>query len=126
MSKRSRRSPIVLLHGLEQEVSSALSATLESLGYSVHIDDSHSSAHCITLARHLRACALFCCSLPERYLELLREPERDSGLPVIVVSRVPEVVQWLDALEAGASDYCAAPFERRHVEWLMESARIRS
>jgi len=42
--------------------------------------------------------------------------------PVIVTSRLPEVTQWLNALEAGTSDYCGAPFEATQVKWLLNSA----
>jgi hypothetical protein len=45
---------------------------------------------------------------------------RAAGRPVIAVSRLPETAQWLDALEAGAADYCAAPFESIHVRWLLD------
>jgi len=40
----------------------------------------------------------------------------------VVVTRVPETREWLDALEAGATDYCSSPFETRQINWLMESA----
>ena len=43
-------------------------------------------------------------------------------LPFVVVTRIPETSDWLDALEAGATDYCSAPFESRQINWLMESA----
>jgi len=43
---------------------------------------------------------------------------------VVVVSRIPETSEWLDALEAGATDYCAAPFERQHISWVVESALL--
>ncbi|PWU07882.1 MAG: hypothetical protein C5B51_08860 [Terriglobia bacterium] len=45
----------------------------------------------------------------------------DLNLPVVVVTRMPGTSQWLDALEAGASDYCGAPFERVQVRWIMDS-----
>ncbi len=41
--------------------------------------------------------------------------------PIVVVSRVPEVSEWLDAIEAGARDYCAAPFEGTQLRWLLET-----
>ncbi len=41
--------------------------------------------------------------------------------PVVVASRQPETSEWLDALEAGAADYCSAPFESRQVSWILES-----
>jgi DNA-binding NtrC family response regulator len=52
-------------------------------------------------------------------LSLLRETY--PKLPVIVVSRFPDVKQWLDALDAGASDYCGAPFERAQLLWILNS-----
>jgi hypothetical protein len=40
----------------------------------------------------------------------------------VVVSRLPEVSAWLDALEQGAADYCGAPFERKQVGWVLNSS----
>jgi DNA-binding response OmpR family regulator len=60
---------------------------------------------------------------PIHYLSLLRTVrEQRPALPFVVVTRVPETNEWLDALEAGATDYCSAPFENRQINWLMESA----
>lgn len=42
-------------------------------------------------------------------------------VPVVVVSRLPETNDWLDALEAGAADYCAAPFEPIQLRWLLDA-----
>lgn len=44
-----------------------------------------------------------------------------GALPVVVVSRAPDVTGWLDALEAGAADYCAAPFESIHLRWILDA-----
>ena len=43
------------------------------------------------------------------------------GTPVVVVSRLPEVEAWLNALEDGAADYCAAPFEAVQMRWLLQT-----
>ncbi len=52
---------------------------------------------------------------------------RFRGLPVVVVSRLPEVEGWLDALEDGAADYCAAPFEPVQLRWLLDThTRVRN
>jgi len=60
---------------------------------------------------------------PAQYLSLLRRVRDERpGLPFVVVTRVPETKAWLDALEAGATDYCSSPFESRQIHWLMESA----
>ena len=42
-------------------------------------------------------------------------------LLVIAVSRLPDVQEWLDALELGAIDYFAPPFEQSQVRWLMQT-----
>jgi DNA-binding NtrC family response regulator len=42
--------------------------------------------------------------------------------PIVVVSRHPEISDWLDSIEAGATDYCAAPFENAQVKWIVESS----
>jgi len=44
------------------------------------------------------------------------------GLPVVAVSRLPEVSAWLNALELGAADYCAPPFEPAQIHWILQSA----
>jgi DNA-binding response OmpR family regulator len=60
---------------------------------------------------------------PACYMPLLRRVrESRPTLPFVVVTRIPETREWLDALEAGATDYCAAPIETRQLQWLMESA----
>jgi len=74
------------------------------------------------LRRGPRLSAIFISSDSLEYrqtLSLLRETY--PKLPVIVVSRFPEVKQWLDALDAGASDYCGAPFERVQLHWILNS-----
>ncbi|MBC8166171.1 MAG: hypothetical protein H7Y20_09900 [Bryobacteraceae bacterium] len=42
---------------------------------------------------------------------------------IIVVSRHPEVSGWLDSIEAGATDYCAAPFDSVQMKWMLDSSR---
>jgi DNA-binding NtrC family response regulator len=71
----------------------------------------------------LEADIIFAGGEPTHYLSLLRKVrEIRPTLPFVVVTRVPETREWLDALEAGATDYCSGPFESRQINWLMESA----
>ncbi len=42
-------------------------------------------------------------------------------LRVIAVSRLPEEQEWLEAIELGAIDYFAPPFEQSQVRWLIQS-----
>jgi DNA-binding response OmpR family regulator len=59
----------------------------------------------------------------KQYLPLLQRVRQSRpALPFIVVTRFPKTSEWLDALEAGATDYCSAPFHMRQINWLMESA----
>jgi len=44
-------------------------------------------------------------------------------VPVVVVSRHPEPAEYLDAMDAGAADYCAAPFEPSHIRWILQRGR---
>jgi PleD family two-component response regulator len=46
---------------------------------------------------------------------------RFPRVPVVVVSPLPDVSGWLDALEAGAADYCAAPFESIQIRWILDT-----
>jgi DNA-binding NarL/FixJ family response regulator len=43
------------------------------------------------------------------------------NLPVVIVSRLPDTLEWLDALELGAADYVAGPFESVQMRWLFET-----
>ena len=47
--------------------------------------------------------------------------EAIPGVPVVVATRHPDDHKWLDALEGGAADYCSAPFDRRQIDWILDS-----
>ena len=47
--------------------------------------------------------------------------ETHPQLPVIVVTRQANAKHWLDALDAGAADYCGAPFERVQMRWILNT-----
>jgi DNA-binding NtrC family response regulator len=85
----------------------------------------HESLHFDSKSNHLRrepADMIFCASKPECFLPLQQFVRRHRpGVPIVVVSRCPEVSEWLDAIENGAADYCAAPFEASQIRWILES-----
>jgi DNA-binding response OmpR family regulator len=58
---------------------------------------------------------------PEFPHNISRVLESMPRLPVVVVTRLPETQLWLDALEAGAKDYCGAPFERTQLRWILDT-----
>jgi DNA-binding NarL/FixJ family response regulator len=60
---------------------------------------------------------------PNYYISLLKLLRQTRpSLPFVVVTRLPETREWLDALEAGATDYCSSPIDTRQLHWLMETA----
>jgi hypothetical protein len=114
-----------ILHELEESLAAQLCQAASEPGHAFH--SARSTAESLLLAERFHADAIFCNSEPRQYQALLNEVKlRGLRLPVVVVSRLPEVSQWLDALDAGAADYCAAPFEHQHMSWLIESALLAS
>lgn len=93
----------VRLFELEPEVAGDLASALSKLGVEAVEEDPQ---------------VVFCSVAPKILRKALR---RFPRLPVVVVSRLPEVRSWLDALEAGAADYCAAPFEAIHLGWILQN-----
>jgi DNA-binding NtrC family response regulator len=112
----------VLCFGLDETLESELVSVLLSHHQEVCLEPHSSVSECLYKIDSLGVRLVFSTSNPKRYNELLRAiRHRKPGLPVVVVSRHPDVSGWLDALEAGAADYCAAPFEFRHIQWILES-----
>jgi len=107
----------VTLLGLPDDLGNQLSRVL--------LEESHQASRKLyvsDLRRGPNTCAVFISGDSPDYrqtLSLLREAR--PGLPVIVVSRQPDAKRWLDALDAGAADYCGAPFEREQLRWIMGS-----
>jgi DNA-binding NtrC family response regulator len=113
----------IVLFGLDDSLASELSRVLVSQQQTVISEPFVAPATCLDVVRRTGAELIFCSSYRKRYLALLEAVGRfKPDLPVVVVSRVPEVAEWLDAIEAGASDYCAAPFETAHIQWILDSA----
>jgi CheY-like chemotaxis protein len=62
---------------------------------------------------------VFC---PSNLDDVTRLRAMEPSATIIVVSRHPEVTDWLDSIEAGANDYCAAPFEASQLQWILQSS----
>ena len=102
----------ILLVGLEITLADELRRVLTQLGQSVHTAALGSGA-----AEPGDIQLVFTSEA-----DLVSSQRSHPGVPVIVVSRVPEVSSWLHALEQGAADYCGAPFEARQVRWALNSS----
>jgi len=102
-----------VLFGLEEDLARQLTTTLAGCCRQVE------SVQRPGIDRKLpQADVIFCPADVSRVRQLRTEFPKSS---VVVASRLPEVADWLDALEAGASDYCAAPFEPSQIRWVLES-----
>ena len=107
----------VTLLGLPEDLGNQLARVLIDESYQVN-----RRLYISDLRRNTNCCAVFISGdTPDytRTLSHLREAYPD--LPVVVVTRQPEARQWLDALDAGAADYCGAPFEHVQLRWILGS-----
>lgn len=112
-----------ILHELEPTLATELCNVVAQPGRTIR--STTSTRECISIAQRGDADVVFCSSERRAYQTLLDALDRGSlQVPVVVVSRIPETSEWLDAIDAGATDYCAAPFERQHISWLVQSALL--
>ncbi len=112
----------ILVIGLEESLAAELFQSLSELQHRVFLEPCLSPAASIRAIDRTAADLIFCTAEPGIYeglLNLLREHGRQ--VPVVVVSRLPEVEKWLDAMDAGAADYCAPPFETRSIRSIVET-----
>jgi DNA-binding response OmpR family regulator len=112
----------VFLIGLEQSTAAQISRSLAVERHRIEQRPQNIAVHDLKDVD-----IVFAGGEPSQYLSLLhRVREEKPHLPFVVVTRVPETTEWLNALEAGATDYCSSPFESRQLHWLMESALPRT
>jgi DNA-binding NtrC family response regulator len=106
--------------GLDQIASGQIGAALEAGAHQVQRKSESTLLHELTDTD-----MIFAGGEPQEYMSLLKQVrQRRPAVPFVVVTRIPETREWLDALEAGATDYCSAPFEKQQIHWLMESALL--
>lgn len=114
----------IVLLGLDDMVAAELATALSQHHQRVHFHPFLPASQCVSLLEGLRADMVFCPAEVGRYKALLGAVNAKlPGLPVTVVSRRAEVSEWLDALDAGAWDYCSPPFESRPIRWILQKAQ---
>lgn len=103
----------VTLLGLPEDLGNQLARVL--------LDESHQVSRCLYISdlRRNPSAVFISGDTPDYPQTLFRIREAHPDLPVIVVTRQPEARHWLDALEAGAADYCGAPFEHVQLRWIL-------
>lgn len=123
MSDERSATQNFILHDLDSTLATELRNVVAQPGRAFH--STTSPRECISIAQRGGVDVVFCGSDRRAYENLLAALDRGClQIPVVVVSRIPETSEWLDAIDAGATDYCAAPFERRHLSWLVQSALL--
>ena len=102
-----------LLLGLTEDLAGELLAPLKSCAV---------NAHAVDRVRDVAESSvdIIFCGADVNLVSELRSAKPDA--PIVVVSRLPEVSDWLDSIEAGATDYCAAPFENAQIKWIVETS----
>jgi len=107
----------VFLIGLERKAAAEV-ANVASVAHHSVFERSHSiKAHELSDAG-----IVFAGGTPQVQLPLLRRIRSwYPALPVVAVLQTFDMGDWLDALEAGATDYCWAPVGRPHIQWFMQS-----
>jgi DNA-binding NarL/FixJ family response regulator len=102
-------APRAILLGLDPVIEAELAASLCAASFAV----SHGAGSPVA-----RGGGLVFCPRGEAF-DAARASFPD--LPVVIVSRLPDTREWLEALELGAADYIAAPFEVVQMRWLWKS-----
>lgn len=114
----SDSKPTILLIGLDQNLAEELGAKIAENESRVY--KTPGSDDCEKVLDRVCPDLVFCPSDRRHFLNVLAAARRSPRrVPVVAVSRAPEVTEWLDAMEAGASDYCGAPFESRDIRWIL-------
>ena len=114
----------IVLFGLSDSLTVELERVLsQEATVKVYTHRSVPGPHSLNLLKTLHADVVFCAAEPERCRPLLEAMrKKQMKLPVVVVSRNTETANWVSALEAGAQDYCAPPFEPVQMRWIIEGA----
>lgn len=105
-------APRAILLGLEPAVETELAASLRSASFAV----SHGAGSPVARGGGLIFCPRGAVFADARIMF--------PDLPVVVVSRLPDTGEWLEALDLGAADYIAAPFESVQMRWLWKAQNL--
>jgi DNA-binding response OmpR family regulator len=109
----------VLFHGLEPDLAMDLREALAGFCEGIQAEVlTGGYAQARAAMRADKATIVFCGTKPETVQDLRRTNPHAS---IIAVSRLPETTDWLNAIEAGADDYCAGPFESHQLRWILDS-----
>lgn len=108
----------ILLLELDAHLTAGLTAVLPATCATVDIGRPADELASLLLLEHVEADLVFCLADCLHFPALVRAANHRT-LPIVAVTRHPDVNGWLDALEAGAADYIAPPFEAKQLAWVI-------
>jgi DNA-binding NtrC family response regulator len=112
----------IMLFALDNSLASELAGVLAFERRTFRSAPFDPAAEGVTAAVPPGTALVFCSADRETYTLLLNLiKQRELRLPVVVVSRQPQTDEWLDAIEAGAADYCSPPFEAFQISWIIDN-----
>jgi DNA-binding NtrC family response regulator len=113
----------ILLLGVEDATAAGLLRAISPLKRRVQVVPERSIDKCLAAIERLRP-HILCVPPDEAFLASLRQAFASRGLqlPFVVVSGSGGPKEWRTALEGGAADYFAAPFEMSKVDQILAGA----
>ncbi len=122
MLNRNLGHDAVLLIALDKSLATELAGALSFESRTFHLAPFEPTAEGLKAAVRSDTALVFCSADRETYTLLLNLIKQEGlELPVVVVSRHPQTDEWLDAIEAGAADYCSPPFEAFQISWIIDN-----
>lgn len=104
-------SPRLLLIGLEERLALDLTRHLPNCKWTACSEDGW--------RKKLASTDLIFCHAGSAALPGILDLATAISIPVIVVTKHPDISEWLNAMDAGAADYTAPPFDRKQMEWML-------
>ena len=112
----------IMLFALDKSLATELAGALSFESRAFHLAPFEPTAEGLKAAVRSDTALVFCSADRQTYTLLLNLIKQEGlELPVVVVSRHPQTEEWLDAIEAGAADYCSPPFEAFQISWIIDN-----
>jgi DNA-binding NtrC family response regulator len=122
MLNRCLGSKDIMLFALDNELATELAGALTFESRAFRSTPSEPTAEAMKAAVRSDTSLVFCSADRKTYTLLLNLIKQEGlEVPVVVVSRHPQTDEWLDAIEAGAADYCSPPFESFQISWIIDN-----
>jgi DNA-binding response OmpR family regulator len=112
----------VVILEVEEDLSNEVATALGRSDAHLSAKPARTRDECIDSAQHGHPVVV--CGLDVEQIRTVRD--QCPAAPIIVVSRSADESAWLDALEAGADDYYAAPLDRTQIRWMVDALAARS